>query len=118
MAKIVYNACYGSFSLSRMAVKLGRKLSGDPMWGGPCLIGDRYEDGSLVEDFYSCYFDGPRDDKTLVCIVEELGFAASGPWSRLQIKEVPKGTAYRIDEYDGYESVKTQNNYNWKIAAD
>ena len=33
MNKVVYNACYGGFSLSREAVILARELSGDPEWG-------------------------------------------------------------------------------------
>lgn len=29
---------------------------------------------------------------------------------------VSVGTLYRIDEYDGYESVMTQDTYDWKVA--
>lgn len=32
MPKIAYNADYGGFSLSREAVELARKLSGNPKW--------------------------------------------------------------------------------------
>lgn len=45
-----------------------------------------------------------RHDPTLVEIVETLGDDASGSCARLRIKEI-EGAVYRIDEYDGYESV-------------
>ena len=45
-----------------------------------------------------------RHDPVLVEIVETLGDDASGSCARLRVKEI-EGTVYRIDEYDGYESV-------------
>lgn len=45
-----------------------------------------------------------RHDPVLVEIVETLGDDASGSCARLRVKEI-EGTIYRIDEYDGYESV-------------
>jgi hypothetical protein len=34
----------------------------------------------------------------------------------LRIAELPAGTLYRIDEYDGSETVMTQDDYNWSVA--
>jgi len=34
----------------------------------------------------------------------------------LQIRELPEGTLYRIDEYDGRETVMTQDEYTWRVA--
>ena len=49
--KVVYNGCYGGFSLSREAILLARELSGNPTWGGACLKGEIYEEtGEEVND--------------------------------------------------------------------
>ena len=95
MTKVVYNNCYGGFGLSRKAVILGQKLANDPNWCGNSLA---------------------RTDSILVAVVEQLGKKANGKHASLAIEEVPKGTAYRIDEYDGYESVKINSDYDWDIA--
>lgn len=97
MTKIVYNACFGGFRLSSNAVQLGREISGDPMWG---------EDQD----------DIPRHDPVLVQVVEQLGVKACTRVSNLCIAEVPSGTEYRIDEYDGAESVQTKDSYDWIVA--
>lgn len=61
--------------------------------------------------------DFVRHDLALVHVVEELGEAASGMFAKLAIFELPDGASYRIDEYDGYESVMTPDDYDWTIAA-
>jgi hypothetical protein len=58
-----------------------------------------------------------RHDPLLVQVVEELGDEANGLCARLRIVELPKGTLYRIDEYDGSESVQTQDSYDWTVAG-
>jgi len=92
MNKVVYNGCYGGFSLSEEAAKMFNERKGlkkgDEMWINP-----RYG-----------YYEVPRHDKDLVAVVEELGLKkASGRYADLRITEV--GNKYRIDEYDGWESV-------------
>ena len=57
-----------------------------------------------------------RTDPALVQVVEELGEAANGMSAALRIAELPAGTLYRIDEYDGSETVMTQDDYNWSVA--
>ena len=93
--KVVYNACYGGFSLSNAAVLSLNKRKGkevaDPRFG---------------------FFDGPRHDADLVAVVEELGNAASGRYSKLCIAEV-SGYLYRIDDYDGHESVQEPDDIGW-----
>lgn len=92
MAKIVYNGCYGGFGLSDEAKARYAELTGcDP-------------------DFYDR--DLSRHDATLVQVVEELGDAASGFCGQLMIEEI-EGSMYRIDEYDGYESVETPDAIDW-----
>ncbi len=99
MAKVVYNTCFGGFGLSKAAIRLGRELSGDPQWGGD--YGGR---------------DLPRHDNVLVAVVETLGDKANGRSADLAIRELTSGTLYRIDDYDGQESVMTQADYIWTLA--
>ena len=98
MTKIVYNACYGGFGLSTEARERYIELAGL----------DRNQ------AFYD--WDLDRTDPILVQIIEELGERASGRFAELYIRELPEGTRYRIDEYDGLESVMTQDDYDWSVA--
>ena len=50
--------------------------------------------------------DDIRTDPDLIAIIEELGEKeASGSCSRLSIIEIPDGSQFEIEEYDGKESV-------------
>lgn len=92
MNKIVYNGCYGGFNLSEEAKERYVELTG------------------CAADFYAR--DLNRHDPYLVQVVEELGDAASGFCGALRIEEI-EGSLYRIDEYDGYESVETPDAIDW-----
>lgn len=92
MAKIVFNACYGGFGLSDEAKARYAELTG----------------GSA--DFYD--WDLSRHDPILVQVVEEMGDEASGFGGDLRVKEI-EGSLYRIDEYDGNESVETPDSIDW-----
>lgn len=116
MAKIVYNACYGGFSLSESAVKLGREISGNPKWEYPSLVGEEYGDGEVIKYYYGAGRDIERHDPVLVAVVESLGDKANGDFAKLAVMELESGTPYRIDEYDGYESVVTADRIDWAIA--
>jgi hypothetical protein len=49
--------------------------------------------------------DIPRDDPTLIHVIEELGKAANGPFAELKIVEIPENVEWEIDDYDGMESI-------------
>jgi hypothetical protein len=100
--KVVVNRCHGGFSVSRVGVLLGREISGDPNWGGPCIIGDVFKSGVMVPRDYGSS-SVPRDDKTLVEVVERLGGAADGDYASLAIIEIPADIDWCIQEYDGLE---------------
>lgn len=85
--KVVYNGCYGGFSLSDQAKK----------W--------------LAERGVECVSGLERHDKLLVECVETLGESASGRYSSLCIKTVDR--YYRIDEYDGREAVIEPSDDAW-----
>ena len=137
MTKVVYNACYGGFSLSKEACQRYWDIKGqqvwieDAQWGFtvwlvpledriPSKEGDAFYSMSMDErvaynrahseqTWYDRNVD--RHDPVLVQVVEELGKKANGDFANLQIGEV-RGS-YRIDEYDGNESVMTSGDYNW-----
>ena len=82
MHSVVYNSCFGGFSLSEECTQ---ELES--------RLGDREVD---------------RDDPVLVEIVRAKGPGrAGGPYSNLRIKEIPDKyrDSFYIQEYDGYESV-------------
>lgn len=110
--KVVINACYGGFSLSREAVLLGRKISGDVTWCPESIQGDTYGDGQVIDEDYGGIDDMPRHDETLVQVVEELGSRANGLFAGLEVRVID-GAIYRIDEYDGYESVEVPESIDW-----
>lgn len=91
MHKVVYNACYGGFGLSKEAIQ---------------YLKDKHGLNSNEE------FE--RHDKRLVDVVEVLGDKASGFCAKLAIAEIDS-PMYRIDEYDGFESVETPETYNWVV---
>lgn len=143
MTKIVYNACYGGFGLSEAGMRRYAELKGLTLypeetkfgfttyWTAPPdkrpkpLEGEAWHRASQEEraahnqayKAASIYDkDIPRTDPHLAQVVEELGKAASGRFANLQIAEVPEGGKYRIDEYDGAESVETPDSYDWQTA--
>ena len=90
--KVVYNACYGGFGLSSEAVARLKEL------------------GSTINDTYLPW-EFPRHDLLLVQVVEELGDKANGWASKLRIANV--SGPYRIEEYDGLETVYEPGDYDW-----
>ncbi len=139
MAKIVYNACYGGFSLSDEAIMRYAEIKGIKLYSSVSKFGltnyylcqpEEY-DRILAEEnskpigpgryaqsneLYFSDRDIDRADPVLAQVVEELGDRANGSHAKLRIEELPAGTLYRIDEYDGIESVMTQDAYEWKVA--
>ena len=115
MAKIVYNSCYGGYGLSDAAVQRYAQLKGLPIYKK-----------KISEDYSSWYYTDrdecfsrysiPRNDPFLAQVVEELGTAADDEYSELSIREVPDGSRYRIDEYDGRESVILESEEVWEVA--
>lgn len=145
MTKIVYNACHGGFSLSEAGLLRYAELKGLTLypdrsgkysglttyWTVPPearpteLEGEAWHRASQEERIaankaYSAATISSREidraDPALVQVVEELGADADGAHARLRVAEVPTGGKYRIDEYDGAESVETPDSYDWLTA--
>ena len=138
MAKVVYNACYGGFSLSREACKRYWELQGKEVWiedgkySGSFTVWlvppkervEQKEWSSMTMDERIAYNkkhseqtwynrNVERHDPVLVQVVEELGEKANGECAKLAIAEV--SGPYRIDEYDGSESVESPDSYDWIV---
>lgn len=122
--KVVYNNCYGGFSLSLKAVDwLEEHCKDEALCERIKMIktNDLSSDVSLKYE-YLCYgisdlFDGKRHHPDLVAVVEALGKEASGTCANLAIEEI-SGNQYRIDEYDGAEDVITPNGNDWIFIND
>jgi len=110
ITKVVYNACYGGFGVSRKAAERLLELGVEEMAQEIKEV-DSYDLISLG-DIYNIPNDLSRHDPRLVQVIEELGGDASGSYAELKIKEI-KGKKYIIEEYDGYESVKTPKDIWW-----
>ncbi len=91
--KVVYNNCFGGFSLSNQAVK----------WLGNHGVNTK------------TYSDLPRHHPMLVKCVEELGRQANGQFASLVVHSLA-GNKYRIDEYDGNETVVEPNEDEWTVV--
>jgi hypothetical protein len=137
MVRVVYNACYGGFGLSKEAIQRYWEIKGqqvwieDKKWGSVVYLvppeerlkpknskdfaamsmDERiaYNEAYSAQTWYDRNVD--RHDPALVQVVEELGEKANAQFAKLRIDEV--SGPYRIDEYDGFESVETPGSYDW-----
>lgn len=133
--KVVINRCYGGFSLSAKAVAELAKLQGKQAYffTTEVLGGGRWKHNPVTVDeadgpkaYMFSAFDSPdvdlsdndeyrkheiecrpenRADPNLVRVVEMLGDAANGKHAELEIVEIPDGTDFVVEEYDGQEWV-------------
>ncbi len=105
--KVVYNSDYGGFSLSSEAVRLAKSLA---------FPGSNWH--KVDEEYgYTDHEGISRHDPTLVEVLERLGDKASGMCASLKIKEIVS-PLYRIDEYDGKESVEVPADVDWVSVRD
>ena len=111
LVKIVINSDYGGFSLSDEAILEYGRLKGlnlvkdeNTNWS----ISIFYKDSVAKEN----YFDDreiPRNDPTLVEVVEKLGEAAYGFAANLKTVEIPEDVDWCIEENDGREWVSEKH---------
>ena len=140
--KIVINTCYGGFGLSDEAkemylerkkilenkddfVQVKKKSIFNNIHA--LVRKNLAESINSTEDLYNlpstdCLvlndYDLDRTDPLLIEIVEKLGKSkASGDCAELVIEEIPKGSLYRIDEYDGNESIEYRDSDCWSVAS-
>lgn len=146
--KLVINSCYGGFYLSPKALKRLLELKGknayfykqtrygykngideftridniDSLQGSLFFTCTTIDYGKTTNTHpLSAFEDCPikRNNKHLIQVVEELGEEANTTVSRLTIVEIENGRWYKIDEYDGYESIEYRDiDDEWELAED
>lgn len=100
--KLVINTSYGGFGLSKEFYEY---------YNIPYhrTFGSYIANEKWTDDF--------RKDSRLIEYIEKFGTkAASGPYSHLEVVEIPKGTRYYIDEYDGAETIVTEDDIDWEVV--
>lgn len=109
MRKVVINCCYGGFSLSDEGVKRYFELKGyTPI---PVKTEYSFQCKWRCEELPNFYCrDLERHDPVLVQVVKELGKKANGECANLVVVEV--NGRYRINEYDGMESIEEEGAYS------
>lgn len=116
MTKIAYNQSRGGFGLSHEAIRLYAELKGIQLYPRETGFGSTtYYTDPTFENLWSDY-DIPRADPALIETIEKLGPKTNARFASLAITELPAGTKYRIDEYDGAERIMTIDDYDWSIA--
>lgn len=66
---------------------------------------ERQHNSALYEKHSFDTRPSERHDPMLVRVVEELGEKSWGTCSELRVVDIPDGTDYEIDEYDGMETI-------------
>ena len=104
--KIVINSDYGGFSLSDSAIEAYAERKGITLRkeerADSVLSADYYlEDGN---EWFNCR-EIPRNDPTLVAVVEKFGDKANGFCATLKVIEIPEDVDWYVEEYDGNEWV-------------
>ena len=56
------------------------------------------------------------DWKGAAALCEELDMGYAGGAEDVEIEWLPVGTEFVIDEYDGRESLMTEDDYDWSVA--
>jgi hypothetical protein len=104
--KVVICTCHGGFGLSREALHRLREL-GNRAALEETDVGEKWpgSDKARDDEYNSFLRKIARNDEQLVQVVEEMGSAANGPSAILKIIDVPDGTDWQIEEYDGMERV-------------
>lgn len=113
MAKVIYNKCFGGYSISVEAVMAYAKAIGiniEPLdQDAQSYTRYGFTDMAHVKGQPVCFDPRTieRHDPVLVDIIEKLGKKANGMCAELAIEELSSGCVYRITEYDGKETVET-----------
>jgi hypothetical protein len=122
MTKIVYNGCFGGFSLSQAGVRRYLELKGVPFVEESTESSFRPRQFRINTsvmgegEYFSEYDIEDRTDPILAQVVEELGDEANGSCAELFIRELTPGTRYLLREYDGLEWIETEDEMEWSVA--
>jgi len=134
--EIVINRCFGGFNVSDLAyeelIKLGipvREYEEEPSNPKTGLYDIRVlnNEGRVIFDrklttedkdiggsisgqrYWDIWIDKDRENPLLIKVVKKLGKKASGFCANLKIVKIPDDIEYKIEEYDGLESVEEKH---------
>ena len=120
--KIVYNDCYGGYTLSDKAIEWLSELGSDKT---KRFIAQKrleanektkYDSSKIFYVMDALRYFLKRHDPDLVAVVEALGKEVNGTFSNLAIEEID-GDMYNIEEYDGKETVVTPDDIGWTVIS-
>ncbi len=120
--KIVYNNCYGGYTLSDKAIEWLSEHGSDKT---KRFIAQKrleanektkYDSSKIFYVMDALRYFLKRHDPDLVAVVEALGKEVNGSFSDLAIEEI-EGDMYDIDEYDGKETVVTPDDIGWTVIS-
>lgn len=143
--KIVINTCYGGFSLSPKGERRYLELTGkksyfykQTKYGWPdgkieferidniddvpnlffyCTTCDQ---GKVISDYPIDIFDShelKRNDPILIKVVKELGKESFEQCAKLKVVNIEKGRWFKIDAYDGLETIQYRDiDDEWILA--
>ena len=114
--RIVINATYGGFSLSRPGELLYLEIAGITYESEPQKDRDtqiRLGDKIIVNGVEFSNRGIARDDPALVTTVCRLGSKANGEYAKLKVVEIPADVDWYIEEYDGKEWV-AEKHRTWR----
>ena len=117
MKKVVYNTCFGGFSISKECAQyMADRGSKECIELLTKSAEDKHEKLDDATWFSGSLWDTPRHDAILILAVEYLGSEkASGEGAALEVHEL-KGDRYYIEEYDGSESVIEPHTIHWTVV--
>lgn len=114
--KIVLNNSYGGFGLSNKAISMILERKGIPFKQERYECSDFFTDANTGE-VIDLVYDLERSDPDLVAVVEILEDEVNTDYSDLIVYDLPEGTHYQINEYDGFESLYLRDEMFWKVAT-
>ena len=103
--KVVINSDYGGFSLSDQAIRDYAQRKGITLVEKEDRFGNTFFVNSEADENYFNDREIPRNDITLVAVVESLKDEANGFCASLKVVEIPEDVDWYIEEYDGNEWV-------------
>ena len=120
--KVVYNDCYGGYSLSAKAIDWLSEHGSERT--KKFIVKKRLEaNEKTINDSTKIFYvmDAVRSflkrhDPDLVAVVEALDKEVNGTFSNLAFEEID-GDMYYIDEYDGKETVVTPDDLCWTVIS-
>lgn len=99
--KIAINNCHGGFDLSLKAYKEIAEIQNWEVEGNEAVEMFWWIDKTNGESIGLSEI--PRNDETLIKIIEKLGKEANCALSDLKIVEIPDDVEWQIEDYDGRE---------------